>query len=182
MWLEAIVTRDDLAELLEEVHPLKIHLEPNEDQERWIELGRPQDVSLVRDVGLRVTCPARLQWTVIGTHPTIMIDSLTMLLRPTVVQKSRGHVLDLHVQIDEADVRGLPSFLDATIVKAVNVALAAKSLSWNFTETLTHKVGLPASLDPLDSLQIQVTWGERRIGTEAVVLVVSFRLHVVRND
>ena len=54
MWIEAIVTRDDLAELLGQLLPLKIHFDASKT-ERWLFLDSPTEVSLVPGKGLRVT-------------------------------------------------------------------------------------------------------------------------------
>ena len=69
-----------------------------------------------------------------------------------------------------------------TVMKAVNAALANKRPEWNFTKTLTHTVGLPSNLDPIEGLHIGVAWGKRRISQDALVLVVSFKLNFVRGD
>ncbi|WP_437595927.1 hypothetical protein [Sorangium sp. So ce590] len=182
MWLEAIITREDLVQVLGEFLPVKIHLDDDEKTDRWLYLGKATHINLVEDMGLRVTCPAELKWSIAGVNPTIQLDELRVLISPEIIERNKGSVLAFNVELEEADIRGLPSIIDHTIMKAVNAALANKKPEWNFTKTLTNTVGLPSNLDPIEGLHIGVAWGKRRIRQDALVLVVSFKLNFVRND
>ncbi|WP_437274826.1 hypothetical protein WME90_26635 [Sorangium sp. So ce375] len=182
MWLEAIITREDLAQILGEFLPVKIHLDNDEETDRWLYLGKATNIALAEDLGLRVTCPAELQWSIAGVNPTIRLDELKVLICPEIIERNKGNVLAFNVELEEADIRGIPSILDHTVMKAVNAALANKRPEWNFTKTLTHTVGLPPNLDPIEGLHIGVAWGKRRISQDALVLVVSFKLNFVRGD
>ncbi|WP_437979890.1 hypothetical protein [Sorangium sp. So ce117] len=182
MWLEAIITREDLAQILGEFLPVKIHLDDDETTDRWLYLGKATEIALTDDLGLRVTCPAELQWSIAGVNPTIRLDELKVLICPEIIERNKGSVLAFNVELEEADIRGIPSILDHTVMKAVNAALANKRPEWNFTKTLTHTVGLPSNLDPIEGLHIGVAWGKRRISQDALVLVVSFKLNFVRGD
>jgi hypothetical protein len=182
VWLEAIITREDLAQILGEFLPVKIHLDDDETTDRWLYLGKATEIALADDLGLRVTCPAELQWSIAGVNPTIRLDELKVLICPEIIERNKGSVLAFNVELEEADIRGIPSILDHTVMKAVNAALANKRPEWNFTKTLTHTVGLPSNLDPIEGLHIGVAWGKRRISQDALVLVVSFKLNFVRGD
>ncbi len=180
MWLEAIITHEDLVQVVREALPVKIHLDHAQPATRWLMLHAATSVALVADQGLRITCPAELRWSIAGMHPNVKFDALSVLLRPRIVAAGGRHVLDFSLEIEEAAVHGLPAFIDATIVSAVNSALSARKLTWDFTETLTRTVKLPEILEPLEALKIGVVWGKRRIGVEALALVVSFNLSFVR--
>jgi hypothetical protein len=184
MWLEAIITKDDLVQAMKEILPAKINLRDASDDEadRWLALGAPTDVALVPEQGLRITCPAELCWSIAGMSPTVTLDQLRVLLRPEVVNKTKGHALEFHLQVEEAEFHGLPALVDETIVRAVNAALAVKNLTWNFTETFSRTVGLGKVVQPLEELKVEVLWGKHRIGAEAFALVVSFKLHWVRDE
>lgn len=182
MWIEAIITRDDFVQVLGELLPVKIHLDVDEETDRWLFLHKATEVTLVPDEGLRVVCSAELRWSIAGMSPNVQLDELGLLLRPQVVEKNKGHVLELNIEIEEADIRGIPALIDSTIVKAVNSALSRKKLVWDFTDTLTRSVGVGETFEPIDALKIGVAWGQRRISAEAVVLVVSFQLGFVRDD
>jgi hypothetical protein len=187
MWLEAIITQEDLVQVVQELLPVKIHLNHEEEgeptpPERWLLLHPATKVVLVPDQGLRVTCPAELRWSIAGMSPTLKLDELGVLIRPRVVDESTSHVLEFQFEVGEADLHGFPQFIDATIVKAINRALAAKKLRWDFARTLTRTVALPSVLDPVETLKIEVLWGKHRIGAEALTFIVSFKIGFVRGD
>lgn len=191
MWLEAIISQEDLVQVMGEFLPVKIFLDQSEvgegekkkdEPERSLLLHTASQVTLVPDEGVRVTCPAELTWSIAGMSPTMKIDALQVMIRPRVVEKNKGHVLEFGMEVEEADFHVLPGFLDDTIAKAVNAALATKKPDWNFTETLTRTVGLGKMFDPVESLKIDVQWGKTKMGGEALGLVVSFKLGFVRND
>ena len=191
MWLEAIISQEDLVHALGEFLPVKIHLDQREgpdgkpakdEPERALFLDAPTEVTLVPEQGLRVICPAELTWSIAGMSPSMKIDALQVMIRPEVVEKNKGSVLEFGMQVEVADFHALPSFIDATIVKAINTALMTKKPAWNFTETLTRTVGLGRMFDPVEALKIEVTWGKTKIGAEVLGLVVSFKLGFVRTD
>ncbi len=191
MWLEAIITQEDLVKVLGEFLPVKILLDQEKDAdgevkkdepERSLFLRAPTAVTMIPDQGVRITCPAELTWSIVGVSPSMTIDALQLMLRPEVVEKNKGHVLELGMEVEVADFHALPSFIDATIVKAVNASLATKRPAWNFSETLTRTVGLGTVLDRVEALKIAVGWGKTKIGAETLGLVVSFDIGFVRAD
>ena len=191
MWLEAIISQEDLVQVLGEFLPVKIHLDPHDgadgkpakaEPERSLFLDTPTQVILVPEQGVRFICPADLTWSVVGMSPSMKIDSLQVMIRPLVVEKNGGHVLEFGMEVEVADFHALPSFIDATIVKAVNAALATRKPAWSFSETLTRAVGLGRMFEPVEALKIEVTWGKTKIGGEALGLVVSFKLGFVRAE
>ncbi|MEP7123613.1 MAG: hypothetical protein ABJE95_21975 [Byssovorax sp.] len=191
MWLEAIISQEDLVQVLEEFLPVKIFLDQDEtgegekkkdEPERSLLLHPASQITLVPEEGVRVTCPAEITWSIAGISPTMKIDELKVMIRPRVVEKNKGHVLEFGMEVEEADFHALPGFIDDTIAKAVNAALAKKKPAWNFTETLTRTVGLGKMFDPVEDLKIEVQWGKTKIGGESLGLVVSFKLGFVRGD
>lgn len=191
MWLEAIITQEDLVQVLGEFLPVKIFLDQeetgegekkNDQPERSLMLHAATQVALVPEEGFRITCPAEVTWSIVGVSPTVKIDELRVMIRPRVVEKNKGHILEFGIEVEEADFHSLPGFLDTTVVKAINGALATKQPAWNFTETLTRKVGLGKLFDPVEALKIDVVWGKTKIGADSFGLVISFKLGFVRAD
>jgi len=187
MWLEAVITEKDLVELVRQLLPVKVHLNHETEgeekpPERWLLLQPAKEVRLIPDQGLRVTCPAEIMWSIAGMSPTVKLDELSVLLRPQVVDKHKGPVLEFQIEVEETDFHSLPEFIDATIAKAINAALAAKKIPWDFTETLTRTVGLGKTMEPIEGLKIAVVWGKTRIGSDALTLAISFKLNFVRGD
>jgi hypothetical protein len=191
MWLEAVITHDDLVQVVKKLLPVKIYLDeepaPNEEgksteRDRWLVLNPATQVALVVDEGLRVTCSAELKWAIAGMGPTLNLDALQVMLRPRIVETSDGHALEFTLEVEEADFHVLPVFIDATIARAVNTALATRKLSWNFTKTLSRKVSFGHVFDRVEALDIEVALGKLRIDAEALALVVSFEVGFVRAD
>lgn len=207
MWLEAIITQEDLVKVLKEFLPVKILLDPTQidvekdekdekvekkiekevekrknDPDRSLKLFPATAVTLVPDEGIQITCPAEITWSIAGMSPTVKIDELSVMLLPRVVERNKGSVLEFGLEVREADFHSLPGFVDETIVKAINGALATKKPGWNFTETLTRTIPLANLFDPVEALKIEVQWGKTKIGADVLGMVLSFKLGFVRND
>ncbi len=100
--------------------------EKKNEPERSLLLHPATEVILVPEEGVRMTCPVELTWPIAGMSPTRKLDELSVMIRPRVVEKNKGSVLEFGLEVEEADFHSLPEFIDNTIVKAVNAALAAK--------------------------------------------------------
>jgi hypothetical protein len=160
--------------------PLRIHFDDNDKTNRWLYLGKPTSVELVAEKGIRISCPAEIMWSVVGVNVPFKLHTMQVLMRPEIVAKPTGHILVFNLELEEADFKGIPALIDHGIVKGVNSALAAQELAWDFTKTLTNSVKMPKLLDPIETLEIKVNWGKRRVDDEAVVLVISFQLDFIR--
>lgn len=156
MWLEAIVTHEDLQHVLREFLPVTIALDP-EDASRTLWLGEAREVSLTEGEGVRVSAPATLTWTVAGIATRISLASLTVRLRPRFRDKLHGQSLAFELALEEADIVGLPALIDHTIMNAVNAALARKDLEWNFTHALSQRVPLAGLFDQVTALSVRVS-------------------------
>jgi hypothetical protein len=173
MWLEAILSRQDLEHALGELTPTTIHF--SHDGE--LHLDAPTSVVLVEGRGLRVVCRARLRWVVLGLHVPAPIASISLLLEPA-VRRVQTDVLVFQVKLEALDVAAIPSMLEATVVHRINAALEERhaELVWDFRETLSHRFPLPDLLAPTRTLDLQIAWGEVRITPEALVFAVSFHM------
>jgi hypothetical protein len=182
MWIEAIITKDDLVNAVKQITPVKIHFDDDPKTDRWLFLDKPTATELISEKGLRISCPAQIMWSVASIDLPIKLHTLQVLVRPEIVAKQHGNILRFNLELEEADFKGIPALVDHGIMKAVNSALAAKELAWDFTKTLTNTVKMPALLDPINALDIKVNWGKRRIDGETLVLAISFQLDFIRGD
>jgi hypothetical protein len=185
MRLEATITQQDLTRMMAEVLPVKIHLhhegeEPKTD--RWLFLHPATQLTLVPEEGLRVTCSAELSWTLAGVGGSVKIDELRVLVRPQVVERHKGDVLEFQLEVEEANFRMLPNFIDNGIVKALNAVLATKKLPWTFADTLSRVVGLGNMFEPVEALRIKVLRGRERIDVKGLTFAIDFELGFVRGD
>jgi hypothetical protein len=172
MWVEAVVPQQDLTALLGQVLPAAVRL--GEDGELY--LGEPTGVALVADVGLRVVCGATLRWEVLGIHVPIAIESIAVVVSPEIEERSDGRRLVFKIQIEHADVAGLPRLLGDGVTDLVNRELAAKhvELSWNHTATLSHAFELPPSLLSHDQLALSVVDARVKATGDALGLAIRF--------
>jgi hypothetical protein len=179
MWLEAILSNEDLTALVGQLAPLTI---PLADQGH-LEVTDPHDITLVAGVGLRLICKAKLRWPVLGIDVPITLKSVTVVLRPEIAKDESGESLVFKLEIEHADFAGIPTMLDTRITEKVNKELAAKhvELAWDFKKSLSHVFKLPESLQPIDAIALDVAWGEIKVTDKALVFAVSFHAAVTRS-
>src|SRR5437773_2423228 len=95
MWIEALLTREDLDRIFSELLPLTIDLGTDGDH---LEFSDPGEVVLVPDQGVRLSCRAHLRWTMLGIPVPITIKAVAALLKPALVQGADGReVVELGV-------------------------------------------------------------------------------------
>jgi hypothetical protein len=178
MWLEAIVSLEDFQALAAELLPVRVQLGAA-DSDHYLFLSAASQVSLVEGRGLRVVCSAQIRWPVLGMDIPINVDSLTVVLEPSVPNESGE--LFVGVQLEHADVAWVPSVLDKKIVAAINEALNQKNaeLAWRFETALSHEFALPEMLQPVRALGLKAGWGKVRVTAEAMVLAISFHAHAL---
>jgi hypothetical protein len=83
MWLEAILSKDNVVSLVRDFLPLSIHLGENLDDGHYLELFESRDVSLIEGQGLRMSCGARIRWPILGIDLPVTVESVTLLLCPS---------------------------------------------------------------------------------------------------
>ncbi len=176
MWLEAILTREDLEDVVEKFSPLKILLG---DSGSLLLVG-PCEVSLNPDKGISVKCDAILHWPVLGFDVPVSMHGLLVHVLPTVEERPDGATLVFRLQIDHAGVAMLPSFFDHGVSARVNRELEEKhvELAWNFVDTLSHVFKLPPTLASAAALSLKATAGRVKATETALGLAVDFSLSV----
>jgi hypothetical protein len=181
MWIEAIISSEDLRRSLSEFAPLRIRL-GNDGAELAIE--SPSEVSLVADLGARIVCAAQLHWPFLGIHVPMAIKSLVILLRPVIEAHENGDALVFKLEIEHADFALVPTAIDNRITALVNAELAKRhvELTWRYADTLDHVFHLPDSFAPVESLALVLTSAVVKVTNEAVGLAISVRCDVLRGD
>jgi hypothetical protein len=176
MWLEAILTREDLRDVAERFSPLEIVLGVTGS----LLLVSPRDVSLVPDKGLALTCDATIHWPVLGIDVPVSLRGLLVNVLPAVEARGSATALVFRLQIDHTGVAILPSFFDHTVTARINEELERKhvELAWNFTETLTHAFALPPSLASSEAIALRAIAGRVKTTDSALGLAVEFEASV----
>jgi len=179
MWLEAIISAEDLRQTLSRFAPVTIHFGDGGGE---LALEAPSQVTLVKDKGARIVCRARVVWPLLGLHVPIALKSLDVLLCPMIEPQPEGSALVFKLAIEHADFALIPTFIDNRLTALINAELAKKhvELSWRYAETLDHVFPMPDALDGVDALGLVVTGAVVRITNEGLGLAVSMRSDVRR--
>ena len=182
MWLEAIISKENLSSLVGQFLPVSICLGENPDDGHYLELFEPRQVSLVENLGLRMTCGARIHWPILGIELPVTVESVTLLLSPTIPSAPGRDELNFRLTVEDIDFAWAPAMVDDGIADMINLELARRHalLSWSFGETLSHVFKIPPFLPPLTAVALKVAWGQVRVTSEAVVIAVSFHPRVLR--
>jgi hypothetical protein len=176
MWVEAILSKHDLAKVAGELSPLRIDIGKGGS----IALSDPRDLELVAELGLRMTVTTEIHWPVLGIQVPVSVRSATLEVRPQIVQNPGGDALTFKLHLDQMDISILPAIVDRRIVDLVNEELEAKhvELAWSFTKTLSHVFALPEALASVGALDLCAAEGRVKITGKAIALAVSFQARV----
>jgi hypothetical protein len=167
----------DVESLLASFLPLCVRL-PGEGR-RQLEIGEARSLALVPGVGLRVDTSAHIQWEALGIGIPLTVRSLTALFRPHIV--AGGSALAFGVAIEQADLAGMPAFMDQTIIDKANEALARIDLAWSFGKTLGRPLPLPLAMSPVSRVSLGVSGSEVVVTSEGLSLSVDLDASVSRD-
>lgn len=183
MRIEAMLTRDDIASLVDQLMPLKVLLGDDEKRSRSLNLMEPRDVALVSGSGLRVVCRAVILWPVLGVSVPVTLSSLGVLLRPHIAEHEGRQQLLFRIELEHTDLAGLPAWFDARLTGRINKEMSERKvqLAWDFIKTVSHAFPLPDMLDPVDSFVLQGEHGTVSITDNELRLKLDFRAHITRH-
>jgi|GEM_PF-814706 len=180
MQLCAVLTRDDLVGLVEEITPLRVEL--GSRSRRVIFVGRPSRLELVAGAGLRIRGDARFTWDLAGMTIPVTLRAFQILLVPSIVVRRGHHVLAFDPVLEDLDFKRVPMFLDGRIAEAINDALLAQrsKLAWDFTKALGISHELPARLQPAARFELVPSGGNVVVTSDELRLDIAFEAHVLR--
>jgi hypothetical protein len=183
MQITARLDEATIIRLMNELFPLTIALDDSSD-ERWLEIAAPQHVELVAAVGLRVRTTGRLRWTLAGMSVPVTLNVVQLLLRPEIGGDERGGMLVLHPELEELDLKNIPSMIDQPIQNAINQRLDAEAhrLAWHFGESLGLTVPLPPEISPPHTLHIQAPHAAVVVDSDALRLSIDVDLRFVTSS
>ncbi len=184
MWIQCAISRDDFAQVLNKVLPLRVQLEPGTATSGVFYLSKAKHVSLVPDRGLRIRVQGHIQWPVLGVSVPVTLREVQLVLEPHIVGKGRKQRLTFIPVVEQADVVAVPGFVEHWLIPKLNKQLASPSseFAWKFMNTLHLDFPLPAQLDPVRKMGLRVNWGEVKVTRDALSLALSLRLKVVRGE
>jgi hypothetical protein len=180
MQLCAVLTRDELAHVIEEIAPLDVEL--SRRPRRILSLTRPELVELVEGSGLRVRGSARLTWDVAGVSVPVTIRACQVLLAPAVEIRDGAYVLAFEPRIEHLDITNVPGFVEEAVTGALEGTLAAKrdKLTWPFGRHLALRRMLPERISPATRFDLVPAGGEVVVGAAELRLTIDLEAHVRR--
>jgi hypothetical protein len=180
MRIEAILSHDDIEELLRQFVPLEIDLGDGKGA-RVVAIDELTDVTIVRGDGVRVGCRAHIHWPVLGVPIPVAIKSLHILVSFKVAIRENRQSLVIGLKIEDADIAWVPSIVDHGIKDLVNRELVDKhvELVWGFGKTLSTKFQMPKALASAEALALDVAEGRVAVSGEAVGMGVAFSARVL---
>lgn len=177
MQLRAVVRRDDVIGLLEEITPLRVEL--SRRPQRAISVGRPTTLDFIPEVGIRVRLDARISWDVVGVSVPVTARTIQVLLTPKLSMREGHHVLSLEPTLEDFELESLPFFVDRRVRTALDAAVERQRvrLTWDLEELL--RFPLPEKITPPMRVDLGITDATLAVDAESLVLDVSFRPHGV---
>lgn len=174
MWLEAIFTRDELLALLRRVTPARIPLD-RQDPERCLWLSKPDSVVFRAEKHIVIHARAQVRWDVLGLTVPVSLRKVSVVLNPEVLESAGEQRLSFGLHIQDADLTGVPAFVEGTLIARVNEALAQADarMSWKFQETLDFKFKLPA-IEPVPRMALRARSGSTKVTDDAFSLLVAW--------
>ena len=181
MLLTAVVTKAELASLVDALTPLRITID--EKRARSVTLGRPE-IELVPGHGLRLRGDARIAWDVAGVAISVTLQAWQVLLVPRIASRARSRVLSFEPVIERLDLKLVPGFLDDKIAGAIRdgIAESRHRLAWDFARTLSRRLPLPARISPARSFEILAVDGEASVSESELRLSVRFEARIDRGE
>jgi hypothetical protein len=176
MWLQAILTADDLLHVLHELTPTRIQLDAD-DPARVLDLHPPGEVRFRDGEGAHVTTSATLQWDVIGIKVPVTLRTVEVLLIPSIEKDAQGtDLLALQARIERLDLSALPGFVEDKLRTRINQALEDPRafVRWGFTRTLDFHFHLPEKVTPVRDLRLSARWGALRVSEQGFAMAASF--------
>jgi hypothetical protein len=149
MRLEAHLTISDLQDILCQLTPMKVTLDPDSPS-RCLAIKQPSSVALLTGQGLHVVTDLQLQWDLIGLRVPLALRRVSLLLSPRVEVLDGEPALVFLPQLQEADLSAIPGLLRDVLLARVNDALKRPDaqLAWRFKDMLDFRFALPTQVQP----------------------------------
>ncbi len=184
MDIQALITPQELRDLLDEFLPCTIGLDA-EDDRKQVSLERPQSVKFLPDEQtIRVHTSGSVQWPVPVVGDTFSVDELVIDLLPSVQRRGADAALVFDARLKALDVRHVPSVLDDLLLRKINETLEELDLKgeWAFTSTLTNRIDVAGDELPFSALSMFVSSGSIAVETGGLRLTAPMDFYLLRSD
>lgn len=174
MYLVATVTLEEAKALLVDVLPIKVRLDDDPEEERYLALDEPTLVEMVEGKGLRIGCSGSVAWSLplVGTV-TMRIKQAQAILVPSVLDTEGRAALRFHLDIEALDFEWVPTLVDKGIAEIIEKRLGAKNLEWVVSDTFGRSIPMPASVTPPRAITTRVREPSCTVSAVAVSFVIG---------
>lgn len=173
-------TASELESLIRASLPLRIDLSNPEDGTRTLDVDAITSVSLIPSVGIRAVGHVRVEWPVLGIQIPATVDDLELHVLLSISGQGDDATLRVQFQIEDADIRNVPGFIEKPVIAKVNAALVsdAATISWGLGKTISTRVALPKMLMPARTLALGVVAATLSVSEAALALEASLTMSV----
>jgi hypothetical protein len=177
MRLEAQLTTSDLQDVLYQLTPLAVSLDPDTPS-RQLSIRPPRKVQLLDGLGLQVVADLQLRWDVIGVRFPVTLRRVSLLLKPSVELLDGQPALLFRPQLQEADLSAIPGILRDVILARINEALARPDvrIAWRFMEALDFRFPLPPQVLPAFKMRLYARGGVVQVDKGVLRLAIDWGL------
>jgi hypothetical protein len=184
MEIDISLRHSEVAALLAEAAPLRIHLTKGDEDRRFVELEPPSEVSFVAGQGVRLITRGRVRHELAGVGLPFDIRRVQLMFAPEVVLGHHGQRLDFRLRVEEVDLENVPGLVEAVVISKVNQALEPEALRmyWELAQTLTLSIPLPERFEPLDRFLTTARSAQATVTHDALLLRLSLGLSLSRTQ
>ncbi len=135
-------------------------------------------------------CAARVNYPIPVLPDRYLLEELTVLVTPMIVDGEHGPVMAFKLDITDVDIKYMPEFVDAAVATRINKTLSENiaKIAWNFQGTLDRVLNLPQRVSQLRQIALGPTRARVEIAEDGLVVrfavPLSFRhepAHVVNS-
>lgn len=189
MLIKVVLSFEELVELVHQLAPIRIHIGPDDDVTRCVELEEPHNIYLVPGKGLHLEASGQVRYDVFGITFAAKISNVRLLIEPRIevrpaTSEEPSPVLLFSLHIEDGSLRLVPSLIDQRIIGRVNEVLTpdATKMLWEFPDTLTQSFSLPERLQPLDAFLVESGAGEVDVTDDEVGFAVKLDANLIRKQ
>ncbi len=179
MRLVVEMTREEVVSAVAAWFPFELRLSDNHPG-RTLELSTLDELTLVEDVGVRLSCTGVLTWPLPLLPDTYRVECVTVLVRLALIRRDSGVALQTTISFDELSVDHLPGLLEHGAAKLISKAVndGAQSAAWSLTDTLRFHGDVSDRVTTMRSAGFVIPTGKLEITAEKLRLsgdgVLSF--------
>lgn len=172
------------AELVASVHeflPYQVDISADGSQKRWLRVNAPDTVEFVPRQGMRVVASATFHHNV-PLVPDVTIRRSVLMMRPHIMMADNGEILAFEVRLEDLDLKGIPGFIDQSIVQRVNDQMRErqKQIAWDFSTSLTCALSLGQRSLLIEAVQLRTTRGQLEVADDGIILSLPIAVGFVR--